>query len=160
MGPDDITVSTSLMDLYRSRSTATPADTRRRCSAGRTRSAVAKQQQKQKPAAPETDDALTRLGKVKHSLLGECVRVRLRSWEGPNYVGQKGRYVFIECLVPRDQGKWGAGKLIQAYDDGGKPVATIASSVSYIDDLRRYGSFRWARSEPALTNSEAMISLP
>jgi hypothetical protein len=108
---------------------------------------VAKQKQQQKPKAAEKeeDGPLTRLGKVNHPLLGDCVRVRLRDWEGPTRPGGKGRYNFVEHLFPRDQGRWGSPPLACGYDDDGRRNCTIASSVSYSDELRRYGNFRWAR---------------
>lgn len=101
--------------------------------------------------AEVAESGMMRLGKAKHPTLGECVRVKLRHWNGPIYPGQKGRYEYTEHLFPRDQGRWGAPPMLCGYDDDGRRTCTISSGVSYMSDLRKYGSFRMGRPQPVLS---------
>lgn len=87
---------------------------------------------------------LQRLGRVKHPDLGECVRVKLREWEGPTAPGERGRERWTAHLFPvRQAGRATNPRTPSGYDDSGRRTACVSPSASYHGELCRYANFRW-----------------
>lgn len=95
-----------------------------------------------------TDEkTMTREGRIKDTDLGECVRVKLRSWVGPLYAGDKGKEMWEEYVFPRNQ--W-----IHAFHPrhpsainlvSKQLTACVSPSCSYYQELCKYGNFRWTK---------------
>lgn len=104
-----------------------------------------------------------RVGRIKHDLFGQCVRVKLRHWQGPVRAGDKGREIWTDCLIPKDQaGIQKHPRHLTAF----QPVnldrefrssdllscLCISPSVSYLNELVRYAEPRWKRAPTEDTN--------
>lgn len=99
---------------------------------------------------------MERLGRVKHPDLGECVKVRLWSWEGPAELGEAGQYVSQVLLFPKHQhGRVKHPRHPTGYAVDGNIItgrASVSPSCSYYSELCRYGEFRFsarAKDSPA-----------
>jgi hypothetical protein len=87
-----------------------------------------------------------RLGRENHPTLGKCVRVKLRTWQGPVEAGRTGREVWTECLVPVEQHKYLQHKRhITAFDPAGdNRLFCISPSCSFYAELVKYANVRWS----------------
>jgi hypothetical protein len=94
-----------------------------------------------------TENKIERLGRVKHPVLGDCVKVKLRHWVGPVYAGDKGKEVWTDYLFPRDQFNHAMHpRHASGFDPNGKNVTGCFSpSLSYFSELCKYANFRWTR---------------
>lgn len=99
--------------------------------------------------------SMERLGRVKHPLLGECVKVKLRHWVGPVYAGDKGKEVWTEALFPKEQFKHQIhARHASGFDQEGNRVICVSSSCSYSSELNKYGNFRWSKPNDNAGSSE------
>ena len=91
-----------------------------------------------------------RLGRIKHPTLGECVKVALSHWEGPESPGDEGQRVMTEHLFPKNQSARAVyPRHPSGFDQSGARSLCVSPSASYYSQLCKYGEFRWSEKDPS-----------